>query len=99
MKALVLAATVAATFAAGGLAAATAEAAPFKKSGYHPAHHAKVYKGKVTPAERAAIQHSKYNLNRLRTKVYADGKVTSLERMKLQRAEQKHAALVRRAVR
>lgn len=98
MKALILAATVAATFAAGGLATSSAEAAPWKKPGIH-ATHGKFHKAKVSPRERAAIRYSSANLARLKAKIYADGKVTTRERIQLNRAQQKHAALVRRAFR
>lgn len=98
MKAFILAAAAAAAFAAGGLATPSAEAAPLKKPGYH-ATHGKFHKVKVSPRERAAIRHSNADLARLKAKIYADGRVTTRERIQLNRAQQKHAALVRRALR
>jgi len=98
MKALVLAATVAAAFVAGGLSTSGADAAPYKKYGAQ-AHHAKIYKGKVTPGERAAIRHSRAHLSRVQARVYADGKVTTLERIRLGKAQQRHGAVVRKALR
>jgi len=98
MKALVLAATVAAAFVAGGLSTSSADAAPYKKFG-PKTHHSMVHKGKVSPHERAAIRHSKINLDRLKVRIHRDGRVTRLERVQLRNAEARHATLVKRAYR
>jgi len=98
MKALILAATVAATFAMGGLATTGAEAAPAYKPGVH-ANHGNIQKIRVTPRERAVIRHSKARLSRIEARAYADGKVTTMERLRLNKAQHRHKTIVRRAVR
>jgi len=96
MKAIILAATLAAGFAFGGLATSGAEAAPLKKPGVH-SHYSKFQKTKVTPRERLAIRRSEASLARLKAKIHADGRVTPRERAQLKRAQIKHAAVIRRA--
>ncbi|MGE0767694.1 MAG: hypothetical protein AB7L90_14620 [Hyphomicrobiaceae bacterium] len=98
MKALVLAAAAAATLAMGGLVSPGAEAAPAYKRGFHATHNT-IQKVRVTPHERARIRHSKARLNRIEAKAYADGKVTTWERLRLNKAQQRHRSVVRRAVR
>jgi hypothetical protein len=97
MKALILATAVAATFAMGGLAVTGAEAAPKYKAGFHG--HSVVQKVRVTPRERAIMRHSKARLSRIEARAYRDGKVTTMERLRLNKAQHRHRSIVRRAVR
>jgi len=80
MKALFVAAAIAA--GTTSLFAANADAAPFK--GHHH----------VSASERAAIARSNARLKMVHAQVYADGKVTSAERIRLARAQRHHAALL-----
>jgi hypothetical protein len=50
----------------------------------------------LTPYERAAIARSQANLNRLKWRVRADGRVTRWERMQVGAAQARHNALVYR---
>lgn len=96
MKAFILAVT-AATIATAGLAATSASATPLKKSIH--GHHVVVHKGKVTRTERAAIRRSHRKVVRTKAKIYADGKVTPLEKIRLQRVEMQHKRVIRKALR
>jgi hypothetical protein len=80
MKSFVAAATLAALLS--GVALTSASAAP----GQHG----------LTPWERAQIVRSSHELNALRHRVHADGRVTLWERMRLNVAEARHHALVER---
>jgi hypothetical protein len=81
----------------GGLAVTGAEAAPAYKPGFHG--HNVIQKVRVTPRERAIMRHSKARLSRIEARAYRDGKVTTMERLKLNKAQQRHRSTVRRAVR
>ena len=63
------------------LAGSSAQAAPY---------------GKVTAGERHAIAHSKARVNALKWRIRADGRVTALERMRLNLAQARHNGLVAR---
>lgn len=49
--------------------------------------------------ERAAIARSAANLSALKARAWRDGRLTFSERAQIRNAEQRHAALVRRAYR
>lgn len=55
------------------------------------------YYGKITPRERHAISYSKAKLSHLKHRIYADGRVTFLEKVQLRIAQRRHANLVKRA--
>jgi hypothetical protein len=52
--------------------------------------------GKLTPAEHAAVVRSQRQLDALKARTWADGRVTPWERAKIKVAEQRHNALVYR---
>jgi len=52
--------------------------------------------GKLTPYERAGIARSQANLNRLKWRVRADGRLNLWERMQVNAAQARHNALVYR---
>ena len=84
MKRLVLRATALALLSGVALSSA-AEAAPYGR-----------HYGKLTPYERAAIARSKAHLDTLKWRARADGRVTALERMRINLAKARHNALVYR---
>lgn len=68
--------------------------------GYGKPGYSKVYGHRgVSGAERAAIARSAANLAALKRRVWRDGRVTFIERIQLNNAERRHAALVARAYR
>ncbi len=83
MKRLVLGTAALAVLSGLAFAAPAAEAAPY---GY----------GRLTPHERAAIARSQFNLNALKWRARADGRVTVWERMRINAAQARHSALVNR---
>ena len=52
---------------------------------------------RVTMSERAAIARSAFHVAQLKRQVWADGRVSFIERMQLRRAERRHAAVVAQA--
>lgn len=89
------------TFAALVMTAGVSVAAPSYKhtNGYKPSpQYAMKHKG-VSGFERAAIARSAANLSALKARAWRDGKLTFSERIQIRNAEQRHAALVRRAYR
>ncbi|HEX2840234.1 hypothetical protein [Hyphomicrobium sp.] len=90
------------TAAALMMTAGVSVAAPAKAytHGYGKPGYTNVAKHRgVNGFERAAIARSAANLAALKRRVWADGKVTFVERMQLRNAERRHAALVARAYR
>lgn len=90
------------TAAALVMTAGVSVAAPAKAHnyGYGKPGYTKVAKHRgVNGGERAAIARSAANLAALKRRVWADGKVTFVERIQLRNAERRHAALVARAYR
>ena len=85
MKRLVLG-TAAAAILSGMAITSAAQAAPY---GYGHRH-------VLTPYERAAIARSQANLNTLKWRVRADGRVTPWERARINAAQARHNALVYR---
>jgi len=83
MKRFVLG-TAAAAILSGLAFTSGAQAAPY---GYGHRH-------VLTPYERGVIARSQANLNRLRWRVRADGRVTPRERAVVARAQARHNALV-----
>jgi len=86
MKRLVIG-TAAAAILSGVAITSTAQAAPY---GYGHRH-------VLTPYERAAINRSQANLNRLKWRVRADGRVTLWERAQIRAAQARHNMLVYRS--
>jgi hypothetical protein len=84
MKGLVLG-TAALAILSGIALTSAAQAAP------HGRHYSK-----VTPYERVAIARSKANLNAIKWRARADGRVTLWERMRINAAQARHNALVYR---
>jgi hypothetical protein len=85
MKHLVIG-TAAAAILSGMAIASAAQAAPY---GYG-------HRQALTPYERAAISRSQANLNRLKWRVRADGRMTLWERAQVRAAQARHNALVYR---
>ena len=85
MKVFVAIATAAAVLSGIALTAPAAEAAPFKR-----------HYGKLTPHERTVIARSQRQLDALKWRVRADGRVNAWERAQVRMAEARHNALVRR---
>lgn len=83
MKRLVLG--TAALAILSGLALTSAQAAPWGR-----------HFGGLTPHERAVIARSQANLNAIRWRARADGRVTLWERAKINAAQARHNALVYR---
>jgi hypothetical protein len=83
MKRLVLGTAALAVLSGIVLTVPAAEAAPY---GY----------GRLTPHERAAIARSQFNLNAVKWRARADGRVTAWERMRINAAQARHNALVYR---
>ncbi len=52
---------------------------------------------RVTMSERAVIARSAFQVARLKRQVWADGRVSFIERMQLRNAERRHAAIVAKA--
>jgi len=48
-------------------------------------------------SERAVIARSAFQVARLKRQVWADGRVSFIERMQLRNAERRHAAIVAKA--
>jgi hypothetical protein len=88
MKTYLLAATAVALMSSSALALPAKSHKPFKP-GYQTA--------RVTFTERAAIARSQANLNALKRRIHADGRVTTFERMQLRLAEARHSRLVAQA--
>lgn len=95
--------TIAMTLAALALASTAAAAAP-AKHGYHYGHgkgygHSYTHKhvSRVTPRERAAINHSAARLAYLKRQAWADGRVNFFERARINMAQRRHNALVAQA--
>jgi hypothetical protein len=91
------------TAAALVMTAGVSVAAPAKyhndygKPGYG---YGKVYKKKgISPFERARINRSAADLAALKRRAWRDGRITFAERVMIQNAERRHAALVARAYR
>ena len=92
------------TVAALAMTAGVAAAAPAKHNhgyGYgKPGYSVKVAKKHgISGFERAAIARSAVNLRTLKARAWRDGKLTFAERMQINNAERRHAALVARAYR
>ena len=51
----------------------------------------------ISPRERVVISHSAANLAQLKRRVWADGRLSGIERFQLRNAERRHAALIARA--
>ena len=85
MKRIVLG-TAAAAILSGMALTSAAQAAPY---GYGHRH-------VLTPYERTVIARSRANLNRLKWRVRADGRVTLWERAQVRAAQVRHNALVYR---
>lgn len=94
------------TAAALVMTAGVSVAAPAKyhndygKYGYGKPGYGKVVKKKgISPFERAQINRSAANLAALKRKALRDGKISFAERVMINNAERRHAALVARAYR
>jgi hypothetical protein len=90
------------TAAALVMTAGVSVAAPSKhyNHGYGKPGYGKVVKKKgISAFERAQIARSAANLASLKRRVWRDGRVTFAERIQLNAAERRHAALVARAYR
>ncbi len=93
------------TAAALIMTAGVSVAAPAKyhndygKSGFGKPGYSKVVKKGISSYERAQIARSSASLASLKRRVWRDGKVSFVERIQLNAAERRHAALVSRAYR
>jgi hypothetical protein len=87
---------------AGAMTAGVASAAPGKhgygKPGYSQKHGKQAKRG-LSGFERAAIARSAANLRAVKARAWRDGKLTFAERMRVNNAERRHAALVARSYR
>lgn len=91
------------TAAALVMTAGVSVAAPnkhYNHNGYGKPGYGKVVKKHgISPFERAQIARSAANLSALKRRVWRDGRITFVERIQLNNAERRHAALVARAYR
>jgi hypothetical protein len=91
------------TAAALAMTAGVSVAAPAKHyngNGFGKPGYTKVAKHRgISAFERAQIARSSANLASLKRRVWRDGKVSFIERVQLNNAERRHAALVSRAYR
>jgi hypothetical protein len=89
------------TAAALMMTAGVSVAAPAKyHNDYGKPGYGKVYKKKgISPVERLRINRSAADLAALKRRALRDGRITFAERVMIQNAERRHAALVARAYR
>ena len=97
MKTVFLSAAAAVLVSAG---AASAAPAKYHNNNWGKPAPSKVFKKRgISPRERAVIARSAADVSALKRRALRDGRVTPLERIQINNAERRHAALVARLYR